>query len=185
MIYLIVGASCAGKSTLMRNTFLRGKVEHGYDLMSLSSTPYGAIIGTCEPKKGATSIQDLRTIGTDRISRAQIPDIPRQVERLLKAGHKNVVLDGAKACNNSTIEGLLAIGEPVTLVLVTCSLEMSEWRNLQNGSTCKPSSLKSARTRGLNVYRSYHDKVYKTIVIDTDNFSPEDFKNFRLDLNDL
>lgn len=184
MIYIIIGASCAGKSTLLRNSFLyfpQEQITYTKDLMGLTITPSSVIIGECSVGEDESDIRKLRRIGSDRIARTQIKDVPEQVRRIIRDyPGKDVVLEGVKIECKQIFDDLLRMGVACKLYLVDCDALVSCNRNDEIGSTVKMSTLKATRTRALNLYMRYGDRM-DGCSIRTDCFTRSDFDNFNIE----
>lgn len=61
MIYVIIGASCSGKSSLVRNTIKDSKVSYFKDLVLVGETDKYFVIGNYDT--------DKRRVGTDTLER--------------------------------------------------------------------------------------------------------------------
>lgn len=175
MIYVIVGASCSGKTTFIKNTWSPNeKAIEEKDIIHYTITQDAILIGRY--------MSDKRLCGCDRISRCMTKRICEQVKRLLKkyGKIKNIVLDGDRITLSSIMDELLTFENDVTLLLITCSQEISIQRNLENGYSNKK-VLKAVYTKSLNFFEKYYDKVKTAMYIYTDGFSENDFKHFNID----
>lgn len=135
MIYIILGPSCSGKSTLVVNTWMKGSECREFkDILTVLETEKAYLIGKW--------LCDTRVKGLDRISRKQIPLIVKQVKRLIGKG-KDIVLEGDKVAAGPILNELLEINVQCQLYWVKCTKETSLSRNRINGSTQKESSIKA------------------------------------------
>lgn len=177
MIYIIIGASCSGKSTFVRNSFIAGnEVLEEKDLIPITKTGRYAILG--KYTNSSTDINRVRRVGTDAISRSQIKSIVTQCDRLNSDGF-DVVLEGDKITARSIFDGIISIGAQVKLYLITCSVEETINRNLSNGSNFSFSHIKAMRTKAINLFRLYSDRMNGE-AIDTTNFTMDDFSHFSM-----
>lgn len=171
MVYLIIGPSCAGKTTFTKNTFIKDKELTEYrDLVQVTECDDCILLGSY--------LLDRRTLGTDVVARQNIKLIPEQVKRLLPKG-KDIVLDGNKIGSRPMFDKLLEIvpkGE-IKLYWIMTTPEISYERNMRNNSTCTWSHLKSAYTRSANLYFQYKDKMNGQQI---DTSTVTDFSNFSL-----
>lgn len=169
MIYVIIGPSCGGKSTLVMNSFIRGRECREFrDLLTVCETDTTFLIGKW--------FVEQRVKGLDRISRAEIPKIADQVKRLIPKG-KDIVLEGDKAASRNLLRELLDTGEKCQLIWVRCSVETTLARNKKNGSIQQISSIKAVASKARNIFRDFAE-VMNGGVIDTDNVM--DWENFSL-----
>jgi len=171
-IYIIVGASCAGKTTIVSNNFLNDDTFDEYkDIVWVSETPKYYIIGRY-------SI-DKRTKGTDAIARQDYYKIPDQVFRLLEKGDKPVVIEGLHFCMHKFFEQIVNSNAKCKMILVECDLQTSIDRNAENGATISDSRLKGFRTMSRNFYDKY-GKFFDGEVIRTDGMSYDEIKSINL-----
>lgn len=172
MIYLIIGGSCCGKTSFVKNTWLKGhSFENKKDILPYVETKSVFLLGKYN------NIEGRERAGSDTISRSQISLIVKQVKNLLN-GKKDVVLEGDKVTSRKILEQLLQISD-VTLILIYCDHETSLERNRALSSIAKPSTLKASLTKAKNIYVEYKDKM-DGFSIDTTLFKVEDFQNFSL-----
>lgn len=180
-IYLIIGGSCAGKSSFVRNSFIRNvrkeDIIERKDLMLLCETPTTILIGTYLVDESSNDIKVLRRVGSDRILRSDINNVVEQVERLIPLG-KDIVLEGDRITSHAIFDGLLTLGVEIHLFLIECSIESTIKRNEANNSTCNPSTLKRVRTKANNIFSEYKDRM-NGVIINTDKFTyPNDFARY-------
>lgn len=167
MIYLIVGASCSGKTSFTYNSFLKGReFSQKRDVLDYCETDEAILLGKW--------ISDTRTKGTDTINRKDIPLIGSQVEALLPLG-KDIVLEGDKITSRNLFDKVLSFGVDVKLYLIDVPPEVSYERNVANNSTCTFSHLKAVTTKAYNIFMLYKDRMDGTRV---DATNVEDFSNF-------
>lgn len=172
MIYVIIGASCSGKTSFIKNTWLvNDKPIEQKDLIHYTITSNAILLGRY--------IENERICGCDRISRKNIKDIVEQVRRLVDeyGNEKDIVLDGDRITLSSIMDGLLSIGNNITMLLITCSQTTSINRNLANGFT-NTRFHKAVCTKAMNLFKKYSDKVDTAKYIFTDNFVVDDFIHF-------
>ena len=157
MIYIIVGPSCAGKTSFIMNTWLKGKQRKDLnDLMMLCETDEAFLLGNWSA--------EVRSKWLDRISRKQISLIPEQVKRLIGKG-KDIVLDGDKAVGQKIFEELLATKEKCQLYWIKCSAEESIRRNRVNGSTLKDGRIKAVATKAENIFWKFAPDMRGGIIL--------------------
>lgn len=170
MIYLIIGPSCAGKSSFTVNTFIRDQKCREYkDLITVCENDSCFLIGKY--------LVDNRTKGTDRVYRKDIPKILDQVKRLIPKG-KDIVLEGDKICSEPLFTALEQTGEPCKLYWIRCTPETSIARNRKNNSTCSDRYLKTVGSKARNLFWKFYT-AFDGEIIDTDEIT--DFKNFSLE----
>lgn len=167
MIYLIIGPSCAGKSSFVKNSFLKGKAKMEFrDMMPITETDDCFLVG----RFGSEN----RTVGTDRVSRADIPKFFEQTKKLHDLG-KDVVLEGDKICSRKFFSELVKSGMKCQLYWIRCKPETSIKRNKANGSTCSDSHLRAVAKKAENLFYDFCH-VFNGQVFDTDNIT--DFGSF-------
>lgn len=172
MIYLIVGGSCCGKTSFVKNTWLKDdNFEQKKDLLYYVETEEAILLGKY------SNIDGRERAGTDTISRSQIGLMGEQVERLLEK-NKDIVLEGDKATSRKLFDKVLSLGE-VSLILITCDIAISLKRNVANQTTVKESTLKAALTKARNIFEEYKT-IMNGVEIDTTAFFVEDFKQFSM-----
>ena len=167
MIYIIIGATNAGKSSLTRNTFLSGRrFWTKRDLMPITETDDCYIIGRYDTKE--------RRVGTDTTSRTDIGLYADQVRRLIGSG-KDIVLEGMRCVSRPMMNVLVHLGQEIHLIWVRATPKTSYERT--KGSI----SFKVVQqdwTKCRNFISDYKNKV-KCTIIDTDAIA--DFTTFKLD----
>lgn len=172
MIFVIIGGSCCGKTSFAKNTWLKNKeIKVKKDILYYTETDDVILIGKY------SNIDGRERSGTDTISRSQIHLLSEQVGRLTVL-NKDIVLEGDKVAFRSVLNQILNIGE-VRLIMITSNIDIIIDRYLHNGSKSSISSIKSSRTKSINIYREY-SKLMNGIIIDTSFFTDEDFKTFSL-----
>ena len=161
MIYIIIGGTNSGKSSLAKNTFIK---EQDFivkkDIITISETKDCILIGDYDR-------QDRR-VGTDTIARTDIKKIGDQIEALISAD-KDIVLEGMRCVSRPLFNKLLTLNTDITLIWVQCSPETSFKRT---NESIKYSICKRDYTASKNIFYEYADRV-KTILINT-----EDIKDF-------
>lgn len=174
MIYLIVGGSCAGKSSFVKNTWVKDKKgEMKKDILPYFETENAILIGIFDEEKG-------RRIGTDRINRHDIPQFLPQILKLYNENpNKDIVLEGDKIVSRPLWNQLIKNNIKCKLYLIYCSQETSIKRNRINNSTNTDRSLKASCTRAYNIYNEYKD-VFDGEVISSEDIS--DFSKFSIDI---
>lgn len=174
MVYLIVGASCAGKSSFVKNTWVRNqKGEMKKDILPYFETENTILIGIFDEKKG-------RRIGTDRINRHDIPQFLPQILKLYNEyPNKDIVLEGDKIVSRPLWNKLIENKIECKVYLIECSPETSIERNRKNNSTNKESTLKASCTRAKNIYNEYKD-IFNGEIISSENV--KDFSKFGINI---
>lgn len=156
MIYIILGPSCSGKSTLVVNTWMKGSECREFkDVLTVLETEKAYLIGKW--------LCDTRVKGLDRISRKQIPLIVKQVKRLIGKG-KDIVLEGDKVAAGPILNELLEINVQCQLYWVKCTKETSLSRNRINGSTQKESSIKAVAQKAENIFWKFAQEMRGGII---------------------
>lgn len=168
MIYLIVGQSCAGKSQFVVNTFMKG-----YDTVE-----YNDLLPVCENEKAFLIghwLDERRVKGTDRISRGGIANIFPQIQKLLKKGQKDIVIEGDKIVSKKLFNNILSLGEKCKLYYIRCSTETSIKRNAANGSVGHDKLFKTTSTKADNIFWKFF-QLMDGEIIDTEYIT--DFSDF-------
>lgn len=180
MIYLVIGGSCAGKSTFTKKRFLNGKdYQEHRDLLPYIETSDSIIIGSIK--------ENSRRFGTDTINRRYINLIVEQVKRLLEK-NKDIVLEGDRIVNRNIFNDLIETKEKIKLYLIDVSLETCLKRNQEINTISSESHLKGLITKSKNIFEEYKDILDGEIIssepkeieiIETNNFR-DDFAIFIL-----
>lgn len=163
-IHIIIGASCAGKSSFTRNTWIHNRNFEEYkDKVWITELDDCVLIGQYSPHH-----TDKRRVGSDRISRKDIPLILPQIEKLMLETNKNIIMEGDKVLSRPLWNALIenGWGGQMRIYYMRCSLETSLKRNKDNGSTQNISMLKRLHTASENIYNEYKDKL-DFYVLDT------------------
>ena len=172
MIYIIIGGSCCGKTSFVKNTWLKGSYfETKKDILSYVETEKAIILGKY------SNIDGRERSGTDTISRSQVSLIGEQVKRLY-VKDKDIVLEGDKATSRKLFDALLSLGK-VKLILIHCDVYLSLQRNKEQNTIVKESTLKAILTKARNIFEEYKTRM-DGIEIDTTNFIVEDFKQYSM-----
>ncbi len=153
MIYIVVGASCSGKTSFTKNSFVEGRDNKEFkDLIVVTENDSYYLIGSY--------LQDKRTLGSDTIMRKDIPIIYDQVLNLVnRKDNKDIVLEGDKITSRNLFNKLLELNIPIKLYLIDVTPETSYKRNVENGSRCSYSHLKAVTTKAFNIFVEYKDKM--------------------------
>ena len=176
MVYLIVGGSCSGKTSFVKNKF----ISNDYGIMKKDILPYfetekRIFIGIYDGKKGANG----RTDGTDRINRHDIPKFAEQIIKFYKENpRKDIILEGDKIVSRPLWNKLIENNIECKVYLIECSIEKSLERNKKNNSTNKEKTLKACTTRAKNIFYEYKD-IFNGEIINSENV--EDFSKFGID----
>lgn len=172
MIYLIIGGSCCGKTSFVKNTWLKDKsFETKKDILTYVETDDAIILGKY------SNIDGRERSGTDTISRSQVSLIGEQVMRFV-SGEKDIVLDGDKATSRKLLDLLLSLSE-VRLILIHCNIELSLKRNHEQKTIVNEATLKRILSKAKNIFVEYRDRT-QGFEINTSEFAIEDFKTFSL-----
>lgn len=179
MIYLVFGASCAGKSTFIKNTWFNTSVikDEQYYVCPYTITDKAILIGRYLTGIGAHA----RTVGGDRTARTVGNKLRDFVLFCIENyPNKDIVIDGFKPLTKKSVASIIDLGEPITMLYITCSTDISIKRNLDNNTTVKMSTLMACQTKAQNYFDAFRGIVYKSIYISTDNMTWEDLKRFSL-----
>ena len=168
MIYLIIGGSCAGKSSFVKNSFLKNaqQIDIYKDILTITETEKTILIGPYDNKQ--------RKAGTDFVARQHVKYIGEQVERLLSK-NKDIVLEGTKIVSRPLFDFIKSLNVEVKLILISITAETSFIRNQQNNSTISFKTIKSEVTKANNIFNEYADCFNGEIIV-TDDI--DDFTNF-------
>ena len=169
MIYLIIGGSCAGKSTFTINKFLNKKeYKEYYDLLPYIETNESIIIGRIK--------ENSRRFGTDTIARSQIHLIVEQVKRLIST-KKDIILEGDRIINRKIFNELKETNEKIKLYLIDISLKTCLERNRKINTISSDSHLKSLITKSKNIFNEYKDIFDSKIINGEDNVMENKFRD--------
>lgn len=174
MIYLIVGGSCAGKSSFVNNKWVKNKKgTMKKDILPYFETEDSILLGIYDNEQG-------RRIGTDRINRKDIKKILPQIITLYnKSPEKDIILEGDKIVSRPLWNGLIENKIECKVYLIECSPEKSIERNRKNNSTNKESTLKASCTRAKNIFNEYKD-IFNGEIINSENI--KDFSKFGINI---
>ena len=157
-VVVIIGGSHAGKSSFVRNSFVRGRAgELNRDLMPYTEFDDCILIGRYDTG-------EKRRDGTDSVERKQVGNFAQQVLNLLPK-NKTIVLEGMRCVSRPMMNKLLENGVEVGIIWIHISPETSFARN-QKFVFCR------------NFVKDYKGKV-QIAAFDTENV--KDFTNFRMD----
>lgn len=175
MIYCILGASCAGKSTFIKNSWFNTSSlkRESKDILTYTETDNAFLLG-----KYINT--DSRLIGCDRLPRLSWKVVDQQIKHFNSMDcNKNIVLDGHKVLSRYSLDKITTIGLPVTLLLITCDVNVSIQRNIKNGFK-GTTILKATHTLASRLFMEYKNKVKYAEIINTNEFTENDFKTFGL-----
>lgn len=174
MIWIIIGASCSGKTSFIKNTWFGNSIGlEKIDLLPYTITSDAILLGKY------IGIES-RIVGCDKMSRMAYHKVGEQVKKLLdEYPNKDIVMDGDKITENTVLRDLIGLNENITLLLITCSKNVSIKRNEKHGYK-NTSSLKATYTKSKNIFLRYKDNVHSAKFIITDDFKESDFKEFCL-----
>ena len=167
-VVVVIGASHAGKSSFVRNTFVRGRVgELNRDLMPYTELDDCILIGRYDTG-------ERRRDGTDSVERKQVGNFAQQVLNLLPKG-KTIVLEGMRAVSRPMMNKLLENGVEVGIIWIHISPEISFQRNQAFGNKLTLEQAKRLDTTCRNFVRDFKGKV-NIVALDTEKVS--DFATF-------
>lgn len=167
-VVIVIGGSHAGKSSFVRNTFVRGRVgELQRDLMPYTELDDCILIGRYDTG-------EKRRDGTDSVERKQVGNFAQQVLNLLPKG-KPIVLEGMRCVSRPMMNKLLENNVDVGIIWIHISPEVSFQRNQAFGNKLTLEQAQRLDTTCRNFIRDYKGKV-QIAAIDTENVG--DFANF-------
>lgn len=172
MIYLIVGASCSGKTSFTYNSFLKNKeFVQLKDILDYCETNDTILLGKWD-KEG-------RTKGSDTVNRMDIPLINPWISKMLEY-NKDIVLEGDKITSRTIFNYIKELGVSCKLYWIKVTPETSYERNVKNGSSCSFKHLKAVTTKAQNIFVDYCN-MFEGEVVDTNKLTREDFDNLNKD----
>ena len=170
MIYLVVGGSCAGKTSFVVNSFVSSDTKVYKDLVTLTECDNNILFGDYT--------RESRTKGTDTISRADLDKLAPQIDKLIKEQpNKNIILEGTKIISRNLFNHIMELNVPTKLFLIKCDKEVSIERNKKNNSTVNESVLKAECTKADNIFYEYKE-VFNGEIINTNNIT--DFSTLKM-----
>ena len=173
-VYLIIGCSHSGKSSYVKNTFIRGReCVSSRDLMLLTEFDDCILIGRYDAGVG-------RRGGTDSVERKQVGLFGQQIVKLLSRG-KDIVLEGVRCISRPMMKVLDENGIKPKILWLKISPETSMKRQIAFGNQNPSLKITSSDFKKCeNFMRDFRGKV-ETMIVDTE--SCEDFS--KLSRNDL
>ena len=127
-VVVIIGGSHAGKSSFVRNSFVRGRAgELNRDLMPYTEFDDCILIGRYDTG-------EKRRDGTDSVERKQVGNFAQQVLNLLPK-NKTIVLEGMRCVSRPMMNKLLENGVEVGIIWIHISPETSFARNQKFGTS--------------------------------------------------
>lgn len=178
MVYVVIGNSHSGKSSFVRNTWIRGReFVLNRDLMPYSELDDVILIGRYDTG-------DKRRDGTDSTERKQVGNYAEQILRLLPKG-KDIVIEGMRCVSRPMMNKLLENNVEVKLIWIRVSPEVSYQRNLDWGTTTDEKMAVRHYTMCSNFVNDYTGKVDimtidSTNVCDFTRFSMKDLSGGKL-----
>lgn len=174
MVYLIVGGSCAGKSSFVKNKWIKnynGQMKR--DGLPYFETENVILLGTYDEERG-------RRVGTDRISRKDIPKILPWIIKFYNSNpDKDIVLEGDKIISRPLWNQLIKNNIECKLFLIDCPLEIGIRRIKELNPKSTERSWKSSYSKARNIYNEYKD-IFDGEIISSENI--DDFSEFGIDI---
>lgn len=156
MITIVIGQSGAGKTTFTKSELLPGPYEIEERIIPVTRAANGAYgIGRYGVGK--------RTEGTDTLPYNAQERVLKAVEELSAEG-RDVVMEGDRINNRQVLSRVLALGYPVKLYLVTCSLGTSMRRLRAAGSTITVPFVKATKTKSRRIYVEFAEQCDGEII---------------------
>jgi len=152
VIYIIIGQSGAGKTTYVKERWLKEPFEAKEDIVSYVVSGNVALIG----KYGI----GIRTEGTDTLSYNSAGKILSQIKRLYPS--YDIVIEGDRINSERVFKSLSKLD--CKLYLVTTSLKNSMERLRAGGSSITPSFVKATKTKSANRFLKYADTMNGEII---------------------
>lgn len=159
MVIVVIGQSGAGKTTFVKNNFLKGECQIIEDIVPYTTNGKYAVIGKY--------FVGRRTEGTDTLSYSAQEKIRQLVQKLVKEG-KDVVMEGDRINNRATLAFLSMLKVPIKMFLISCSLETSVKRLRSAGSTITIPFLKTTKTKSYNNYCKWGRRFNGEVVVTDD-----------------
>lgn len=169
-VYVIVGNSCAGKTSFTRNTFFRGR--EGIlkkDIMYYNELPDCYVIGRYN---SGSRCKD----GIGVLERKQVGNFARQIMALYK--DRDIVIEGMRAVSRPMMNALIEAGCRMKLIWMKISPEVCMKRTYENGNeTLTLSGAMKQYNKTSNFIRDFTGKL-PIDIIDTEEV--EDFTEFSM-----
>lgn len=156
MFYIIIGQSGAGKTTFVRNRFLKEPYTIEKDGIYYTQCENGTVL------LGKYGI-DKRTQGTDTLSYSAKEKIKTALQKFA-AENKDVVLEGDRINNDDVFRFISRLGVETKLYLVNCSLATSMKRLRSAGSTITPTFVKTTKTKSKNMFLKWGKRFHGEII---------------------
>lgn len=150
MIYIVIGSTCSGKSTLVKNTFIRNREPVlKRDLIPYCELDDCILIGNYLTGK--------RRVGTDMISKSQLGLMGQQVKNLINL-NKDIVLEGMRCVSRPLVNYLIQNKLDCCIIWVDCGAEESFNRaNKPSGNTGNPPNFKLVSVEYVKCRNFYND----------------------------
>lgn len=173
MVYLIIGACRAGKSSIVTNTFVNeSKIKEYRDLTWVTENDNYYILGRY--------LVEGRRKGTDLVARPEISYFFDQINTLNSlTPKKDIVLEGDRVASDVLFSKLKESGIPCKLYWIQCSAETSIARSKEGNDTVKERTLKASCTKAKNRFEKWSDD-FDGEIINTDG--DIDFTKLRITL---
>ncbi len=156
MIIIVIGQSGAGKTTFVKENFLKGECKIIEDIVPYTKSDKYAVIGKY--------FVGRRTEGTDTLSYSAQEKIRTLVQKLVREG-VDVVMEGDRINNRATLAFISMLKVPVKMYLITCSLETSVKRLRAAGSKITLPFLKTTKTKSYNNYCKWGRRFNGEVIV--------------------
>lgn len=147
MFIIIIGQSGAGKTTFVKEHFIKEPLTLKKDVIDYTECGNGIIA------LGKYGIEK-RTQGTDTLSYSAKDKIKKQL-KIFSEQKKTVVLEGDRITCKEILEYIKILGERAKIYLVVCSIKHSIERLRRAGSGISVSFVKMTKTKSKRMFLEY------------------------------
>jgi len=175
-IILLIGQSCAGKTTYIRNNFLKD-----YSSINFIDKPFKIteFIKNNDEKwlllghhKG-----EKRCEGSDELSMAILPQLIEFIKENFNT-YDVMIFEGDRINNEKFFKFIQSLNKPVELYILTCSLETSLKRRQETGSKPSETFVKTTITKSNNMKKLGMQLGFKVELIKTDDSKSSGLMSF-------
>ena len=156
---IIIGPSCAGKTTYIRKNFLSNNLK-------FIDEPFKITISDEKTLLFGHHKGEKRCEGTDELSMSILPKLMDFI-RQNKDKYDIVIAEGDRINNEKFFKFIQSLDILTDLYVITCSVEESVKRRVQTGSKPSETFVKTTKTKALKMRTLGRQLGFNVIDIDT------------------